>query len=344
MNNHLYSNHYSQRGLTMVELMVALALGLFLTAGVLHLYAGSKSTNNTLQGIARIQENGRISIERLKLDLRMAGFMGCSNLGVAEPNHIVPDTTFPFNLESVIQGVNNVAAVNADNAVVGSDVLTIITASPADATLKVNMPAKNSDVVITVNPNSIKSGDTVVITDCENADVFVASEVTDASNQTVIKHKKFEADGTTSTANGSNSLSKAYRVNALILSVEQATYAVRDTGRTDASGNAILSLFKTPPGGTPVEMITGVEDMQITYGRDTGVDGSADVYDTAAAITGTQWGSVVSVRIALLVSSAADVGSEKRPYTFQGTLVASPPDNRMRREFTTTVNLRNRNS
>ncbi len=344
MNNYLYGNPHSQRGLTMVELMVALALGLFLTAGVLHLYAGSKSTNNTLQGIARIQENGRISIERLKLDLRMAGFMGCSNLGVTDPNHIVPDTTFPFNLESVIQGSDNVAAGNADNAVVGTDVLTIITASAADSTLKVNMTAENSNVVITANPNSIETGDTVVITDCENADIFLASEVTDASDQTVIKHKQVGADGTTSTANSSNNLSKAYRVNALVLKAEQATYAVRDTGRTDASGNAILSLFKTPQGGTPIEMITGVEDMQITYGRDTGVDGTADVYNTAAAISGTQWGSVVSVRIALLVSSAADVGTEKRPYTFQGTLITTPPDNRMRRAFTTTVNLRNRNS
>ncbi|MDX2457456.1 MAG: prepilin-type N-terminal cleavage/methylation domain-containing protein, partial [Gammaproteobacteria bacterium] len=46
----LYNNYYGQRGLSLVELMVALALGLFLISGVVHLFAGSKSTNNMLLG------------------------------------------------------------------------------------------------------------------------------------------------------------------------------------------------------------------------------------------------------------------------------------------------------
>lgn len=343
-NQQLYNNYYGQRGLSLVELMVALALGLFLISGVVHLFAGSKSTNNMLLGLSQIQENGRISIERLKMNLRMAGHMGCSNLGVTVPNPVVPAAAFRFDLNSVVQGTNDAADGNADNAVAGTDVLRIITTTAADATLKVNMAAKDSNIVLTDNPNRFQAGDMLVITDCENTDIFVASDVIDTTTETTIKHKMFEADGSTATQNSSDNLSKTYRDNALITSVQQVTYSIQDTGRVDNAGNAIRSLFLTPLGGTAIEITTGVEDMQLTYGRDTGVDGAADIYSTANSIPIAQWGNVVSVRIALLMSSAADVGREKRPYTFNGTQELNPADNRMRREFITTVNLRNRNS
>lgn len=345
MNNpHLHNNYYGQRGLSIVELMVALALGLLLISGIVHLFVGSKSTNSMLHGISQIQENGRISIERLKMNLRMAGHMGCSNLGLTIPNPVIPAAVFRFDLNSVVQGTNNAAVGNPDNAVAGTDVLTIITTRAADTALKVNMAAKNSDLVLTDNPNRIQAGDMVVITDCENTDIFVASEVIDTTTETTIKHKMFEADGTTATQNSSDELSKDYRDNALITSVQQVTYAIQDTGRVDNAGNAIRSLFQTPLGGTAIEITTGVEDMQLTYGLDTGVDGAADIYNTANNIPVALWGNVVSVRIALLIGTAADVGREKRPYTFNGTLWPNPADNRMRREFITTVNLRNRNS
>jgi len=342
---HLHNKYYYQNGLSIVELMIALALGLLLISGIVHLFVGSKSTNNMLQGLSQIQENGRISIERLKMDLRMAGHMGCSNFGVTVPNPIVPEAIFPFELNSVIQGIENALAGNPDDAVAGTDVLTIITASAADSVLQGNMAAENSDIKITDNPNQFQAGDTLVISDCENTDIFVASDVINSTTETTIKHSRnFEADGTTATQNSSDKLSKAYRDNAMIMSVQQVSYAIQDTGRVDNAGNAIMSLFKTPRGGTAIEIITGVEDMQLTYGLDTGSNGTADIYDTADNITAAQWGNVVSVRIALLISTAADVGREKHPYTFNGTKEYFPADNRLRREFVTTVNLRNRNS
>lgn len=342
---HLHNKYHYQRGLSMVELVIALALGLLLISGVVHLFVGSKSTNIMLHGLSQIQENGRISIERLKMDLRMAGHMGCSNLGVAVPNPVVPAAVFPYDLNSVIQGTDNAADGNPDNAIAGTDMLSIITSSAADSALQVNMAAENGSIKITDNPNKFQAGDTLVISDCENTDIFVASEVINSTTETTIKHsRKFEADGTTDTQNSSDSLSKAYRDNALIIRVQQVSYAIQDTGRVDNAGNAIMSLFKTPLGGTATEIITGVEDMQLTYGLDTGGNGTADIYDTADNITAAQWGNVVSVRLALLISTAADVGRVKHPYTFNGTKEYFPADNRLRREFVTTVNLRNRNS
>jgi type IV pilus assembly protein PilW len=62
-----------QRGLSLVELMVALVLGLFLVAVVLQIFLSSRLTYSMSDGLARAQENARFAVEPLNRDLRMAG-------------------------------------------------------------------------------------------------------------------------------------------------------------------------------------------------------------------------------------------------------------------------------
>jgi type IV pilus assembly protein PilW len=62
-----------QRGLSLVELMIALVLGLFLTVVLLQIFASSKATYTFSDGLARAQENARFAMEPLKRDLRQAG-------------------------------------------------------------------------------------------------------------------------------------------------------------------------------------------------------------------------------------------------------------------------------
>jgi type IV pilus assembly protein PilW len=62
-----------QRGLSLVELMIALVLGLFITAVLLQIFAASKATYTMSDGLARAQENARFAMEPLKRELRMAG-------------------------------------------------------------------------------------------------------------------------------------------------------------------------------------------------------------------------------------------------------------------------------
>lgn len=64
----------SQRGLTLVELMVALVLGLFLLAVVGTLFLGSKQTYRTQENLARMQENGRFVLDLLGRNVREAGY------------------------------------------------------------------------------------------------------------------------------------------------------------------------------------------------------------------------------------------------------------------------------
>lgn len=63
-------------GLSLVELMVALALGLLVVAGMIQLFTGNRATFNANEALARVQENGRFSMEILRRETRAANFYG----------------------------------------------------------------------------------------------------------------------------------------------------------------------------------------------------------------------------------------------------------------------------
>ena len=64
------------QGFSMVELMVAVVLGLLLTAAVLQTFVSLKRTYEFQEEFSRIQENGRFGIEFLSRDIRNADFWG----------------------------------------------------------------------------------------------------------------------------------------------------------------------------------------------------------------------------------------------------------------------------
>lgn len=99
----------------------------------------------------------------------------------------------------------------------------------------------------------------------------------------------------------------------------------------------------TPTG--PVELASGVENMQVLYGEDAKPtpDGTANRYvDPSAA--GFSFDRVVSLRFALLVRSTNEVAAstDTRTYNLLGTVFDPVNDRRLRRVFTATITLRNR--
>jgi len=69
----------AQKGLSLIELMVALTLGSLLVLGLLKVFDASRVSYKLSEGLARVQENGRFAMDYLQRDLRMAGHMGCAN-------------------------------------------------------------------------------------------------------------------------------------------------------------------------------------------------------------------------------------------------------------------------
>jgi type IV pilus assembly protein PilW len=68
-----------QRGLSLIELLVALTIGTVLISGAVYIYSQSRNTHTVSDVIARLQENGRYVFSVLEPDIQLAGYYGFSN-------------------------------------------------------------------------------------------------------------------------------------------------------------------------------------------------------------------------------------------------------------------------
>jgi len=66
--------HKKQAGFTLVELMIALVLGLIIIAAVLNIYVGSSRSSLYTQGLQTMQENGRYGVSVLRRGIQLAGY------------------------------------------------------------------------------------------------------------------------------------------------------------------------------------------------------------------------------------------------------------------------------
>jgi len=82
---------HSAQGFTLVELMIALLIGLIATIGMISLFSGTSKTNAFQDALARLQENGRYATLRIENDLRMAAAQYCTAYeGTMFPNTVTP--------------------------------------------------------------------------------------------------------------------------------------------------------------------------------------------------------------------------------------------------------------
>ena len=274
--------------------------------------------------------------------------MGCPNLQRIPVNVITdePPDDFDFTPAEVLKGFDNIAGGNAYQAVAGSDVVVLQRAALPAARLTGNVNPNNANIQVDANPAGLGRNDFVFITDCVNADMFKAVSVSanngNGNSSITIVHSRG--------ANTTNNLSKIYGRDARVMGFQSLAYYVRDTGRSTAAGSPIYSLYTSARefggGAVPaaMELVEGVEDMQLTYGVDGDGDRSIDSYRTAADVD--DWAAVMSVRIELLMQSLEDnvVASSgefaQGNLQFNGSAVA--PDGRLRQVYSSAVAIRNR--
>ncbi len=72
-------------GLSLIELMIALTIGLIIMLGVVQVFAASRTAYQLSEGLARVQENSRFAMDSLQRELRMAGHFGCVNDQAHDP-------------------------------------------------------------------------------------------------------------------------------------------------------------------------------------------------------------------------------------------------------------------
>ncbi|MCP4331999.1 MAG: hypothetical protein GY785_05045 [Gammaproteobacteria bacterium] len=332
-----------QRGISMVEILISLVISLFLLGGIVQVYIANKATYKFTDSISRIQENGRFSMETVVQDLRMAGFWGCAVFDPTDTaalvNNLDPGSAaydpmlHDFTGQSAIQGTEN-------DGLNGSDSLTLRGSKPNQVNVRPPYNTTTSSDLNVTETTSIEAGDIVMISNCRGADIFQVTSTTAAvADQNGITHVTgSEAPGNYNPdicKGGGNlhCLSQTYGSDSAMFELQTVIYTIA----AGASGEPAMWRSEN---GTNVELIEGVEEMQILYGVDDDGDDFANQYLTGPAVA--DMNDVITIRVMLLVrSEEAFVSEEPQTYTFNGNTV-TPNDRRLRQVFTTTIGLRNK--
>lgn len=344
-------------GFSLIELMVAMTLGVILLSGVLAMFVSSRSTHETTDRLSRVQDNGRFALDSIVRDVRAAGYLGCSRRGSMTSSLGSPDN-LQWNFSQPLQGYDAQAGVWFP--ALNTDVLTTTlpdktglpkngTPTPGSDVLVVHMPRGDfvepvravEGMLMTATTDNIKTedtaetflraGDIVQISDCIARSVF---QVTD-NDGGVIKHGKVPSSDKNLPGNTTADLGWAYTDTAELIALQSAVYYISQATSVAAG----TSLWRRSSGiGAPEELVQGVENMQFRFGVP---NGSNFEYRRADEIA--NWSQVKTVRIALLVRSTSQYGTEvdSRPYDLLGTTITAPGDRHLRQVFTTTVGIRN---
>lgn len=337
-----------QQGFSLVEILVALGLGMVLLAGATNLFIGSSQTFNVNESLSRMQEDTRYVMSRMARDVRMAGFRGCapSSAIINGLNQDVDEYFAEYYGGNRLLGWDYQGASQSDSTLtLGTPLANSANSSdwaessnPSGAgTLPLNSAvfdagvASGSDVLISNRAVVLgafgvnASGDTVVHLDteydlpqegiammvsgdCTQGELFQQSNSSSSGNLSINK-----PGGNIKPGNINNSFAfNAEDENAEFYDFLSTAYFVR------VGDDGIPGLYERrvdASGGSTREIARGVEAMQIRYGIAASSNATvAQNYVTADQVT--DWDNVVSVRVSLLVRSRDPVNNQPNTNTY----------------------------
>ena len=322
-------------GVSIVELMVGIALGLIIVAALAKLFANTSATRTEMERASRQIENGRFAIDLLTDDLRLAGFFGeLSVLTVPVPGALPdPCSTAPADWGAAMR----MAIQGYDNAT------TKPTCMPA--TVKAG-----TDILVVRRAAACEAG----VAGCPAA---VASQpylqVARCGTQVAALSTSYRLG-----LYGSTTFDRQLRDCATGANLRQYITRIYFISTDNGQGSAIPTLKRLELNGagfTEVPLVEGIEQLNIEYGIDTDADGQSDVYtaDPSAYACGTctpisNWMNVVSARINLLARNVEPTlnYTDSKTYTLGldaagNPVTYTPNDNYRRHEYTTLVRLVN---
>jgi type IV pilus assembly protein PilW len=360
-----FSGRRRASGLSLIELMVALTLGLFLIAGMLTLLARNSNTRAELDKAGRQIENGRYAAQRISEDLHNAGFYG-EFYGLPTPGTSAFPATLPDPCDTgyataafknakafPVQGVTAVTSaaaaamtcIDAANFSTGafSSVLVVRFASPATT---LPTPANVALGSLDWAPNATAA--TAAIATLDAATLYVQSNVDDVSFATKSNAATNFATLKVSTGSATNLINApVYRYITRIYFLSPCSRPSSGTVCSAAAdgGSPIPTLKMVELLGSgasavfsdPVPIAEGIEAMAFDYGLDSNADGSPDTYVDCSACSVTDWGNVVAVRVNLVArnTEASPDYTDAKTYALglAGTYTPSTADKRYKRHL-----------
>ena len=311
-----------QLGLTLVELMVALVLGLVVIGAVVNLFLTNRQTYRTTENLARMQENLRIAYELMARDVREAGATACGSININNIVNIFLNEVPVWNFHSeTIKGYiagTTPTFFAPSNVTTDSPILSITKGtSPANETSVVFHDPKNAVLTLS-NLNSIKTGDILFICLGKDAAIFQASNV----EHKTVKHES------------SSNITKGNRTSCLTAQTLQSS---NNTCENSFQGATILplqiirwyvgvnnrggtSLYRKVGNKGAMEMVPNIDQLTLNF-----LSNGDTAYQSITNVT--DWTQVQAVRIVVRSVSTDKVGTDGQP---------------LRREYPFTIALRNR--
>jgi len=367
-------------GFSLIELMIAMTIGLLLLSGLALIFVNSSDANRELQKTGQQIENGRYAVDTLSQDLRLAGFYGHLHdlTSIATPASVPPDpceASSTANLLSALWYPVQAYEGTIDAVTPASDVAADVSATSCAALTAANLkPGSDVIVIRRVETNALIAADSTT----SNA-FYIQASATGAEMQlggggslgscpTAVEHCK--ADGTTaSTLKFTNGASPAPSAPIRRLRVHVYFVAPCSVGTGTASGISgvctvsddtiptLKRLELTSQGTiTIVPLVEGVEYLKIQFGTDTvpgtvnlatGYTGDSNVDNysppSPASWAGLDWTTVIAAKIHVLArNTESTVGfTDNKTYTLGPYAVPARNDSFKRHVYGAAVQLVN---
>lgn len=332
--------HMKQKGLSLVELMVALAIGMLLMLGVTNIAINGNRAHQEITALGQQLENGRYAMQVLTDDLKHAGFFGRLFGGIPAyglstlPDPCTVDPTALLNHAGIaVQGYNAPADASALSCL-------------ADANFKAN-----TDILVIRRASTRATAPA----DLNDNEIYIQAL---PSQGVLDRGSAWDESGVhaqpLTLLDGSAASIHKYRVDIYHIS----PCSIADGGNCDADsdgGNPIPTLKRLTLDETgqfsSESLVEGIEDLQIDWGIDRNGDGAVD-----ASIPGSsdddyeelpddinEWKDVVAAQIHILARNIQPSPgyTDQKTYSFGKSGTSKPGDNYKRHLYSGTVRLYN---
>lgn len=319
-------------GFTLVELLVAMVLGLLVSGSAVGIFISNRQANRATDNLSRVQENARIAFELMAQDIRQAGGNPCNRN--FPPLSVINGAagTWWQNFANPLFGYEAGVAFpgGAGIRVATTDAIEIKSAASSGATVVSHNPVSATFQLNTVN-HGLDQGDIALVCDNGRSTIFQVSNANPGTNAGVNHNTgAVVSPGNCSQLLGApcgtpgSGAAYTFAGNGVIAQLRAERWFI---GTNPRGGRSLYAgVLRNTGGGTAgivdEEIVEGVTDMQLTY-----LVNGAPNYVAANAVAAADWNAVVAVRIVLTVQSLETVGTD---------------GNALNRNLTHVVALRNR--
>lgn len=311
--------HRPHTGFTLIELMVAMVIGLIVIAGVTSVFLAGQQSYRTNNALAEVEDGSRIAFELLARDIREAGQTGCNSrngrvANVLNNSQNGGGTDWWANWNNALHGYSGTdtdpavtTGTGVGQRVAGTDSLQVISAGNLPVSIASDQePAANFKINAT--STDLQTGDVIIVCSPDHATILQISNYN--NNNVTVVHNANNSGTKPSPGNCSKGLGyptvcttngniDPFPPNSLIAGLTASDWYI---GNNPVGGRSLYRIGLVNTGGSVSavgqEIVRNVFNMQIQY---LAGPGSAAGFQSASAIA--DWSTVVAARVTLTVYS-----------------------------------------